>query len=112
MGAIDDETRRAARLFLDRIPGRYQIIGAWLFGSRARGDHRPDSDADVAVLLSGAPVRAPMVGAELAGFAFDAMLESGVLVSPLPLWKSEWDDPEHFSNPELLKSIHREGIAL
>jgi len=95
-----------------RIAGRYPVVGAWLFGSRARGDHRPDSDADVAVLLSGAPIRAPMVGAEMAGFAFDAMLESGVLVSPLPLWQDEWDDPERFSNPALLKSIQREGIAL
>lgn len=27
------------------------VLAAYLFGSRARGDQRPDSDADVAVLL-------------------------------------------------------------
>ena len=27
------------------------VLAAYLYGSRARGDHRPDSDADVAVLL-------------------------------------------------------------
>ncbi len=29
------------------------VAAAYLFGSRARGDERPDSDADVAVLLDG-----------------------------------------------------------
>src|SRR5437868_3965364 len=28
-----------------------RLVSALLFGSRARGDHRPDSDYDVAVLL-------------------------------------------------------------
>ena len=32
-----------------------RIAAAWLFGSRARGDHRPSSDVDVAVLLSADP---------------------------------------------------------
>ena len=27
------------------------VLAAYLYGSRARGDHRPDSDADIAVLL-------------------------------------------------------------
>ena len=28
------------------------IVGIWLFGSRARGDHRPDSDFDIALELA------------------------------------------------------------
>jgi predicted nucleotidyltransferase len=32
------------------LAGRADIAVALLFGSRARGDHRPDSDVDVAVL--------------------------------------------------------------
>lgn len=32
-----------------------RVVAAWLFGSRARGDHRPDSDVDVAVLLDPPP---------------------------------------------------------
>ena len=34
--------------------GRPEVISVILFGSRARGDHRPDSDWDVAVLFEGA----------------------------------------------------------
>jgi predicted nucleotidyltransferase len=33
------------------LEGKYPVREAILFGSRARGDHRPDSDADIAVIL-------------------------------------------------------------
>lgn len=41
--------REAATAVLTGEP----VAAAYLFGSRARGDGRPDSDADVAVLLDG-----------------------------------------------------------
>jgi hypothetical protein len=43
---LDPDTERAARSFLRLLSGRYQVAGAILFGSRARGSYRPDSDAD------------------------------------------------------------------
>src|ERR1700679_4036741 len=43
---LDAETERAALAFLSQIELRYPIREAILFGSRARGDHKPDSDAD------------------------------------------------------------------
>jgi predicted nucleotidyltransferase len=46
MGAtpsLDEQIRKAA----ETIPGIAVLV---VFGSRARGDHRPDSDLDVAVL--------------------------------------------------------------
>ena len=52
-GHIDHDTEEAVRRFLVLIAGRYDVAGTIVFGSRARGTHRPDSDADVAVLLSG-----------------------------------------------------------
>ncbi|EQD58368.1 nucleotidyltransferase domain protein, partial [mine drainage metagenome] len=48
---IDSDTAQAARLFVQRIAGQYDMAGAILFGSRARQTHRSDSDADVAILL-------------------------------------------------------------
>src|SRR5439155_20134628 len=50
---IDAQTERAVRGFLRRIASQYDTAGAILFGSRARGSFKPDSDADVAVLLRG-----------------------------------------------------------
>jgi predicted nucleotidyltransferase len=48
-------TECTTRLFLQRIREHYDLSGAWLFGSRARQDVTVDSDADIAVLLKGAP---------------------------------------------------------
>lgn len=39
----------------DVLRGDPRVVAAWLFGSRARGTPRPDSDVDVAVLLDRAP---------------------------------------------------------
>lgn len=40
------------RLQLSGWAGRQPLVGrVWLFGSRVRGDHRPDSDLDVAIEL-------------------------------------------------------------
>lgn len=49
------------------------VAAAYLYGSRARGDERPDSDVDVAVLLEGPepalyPSRALVIEGELEGW--------------------------------------------
>lgn len=88
---IDRETEGAVRRFLSLIADRYDIAGAIIYGSRARGTHRPESDADV---------------------AFDVLLETGILVSPLSVWLDEWEHPEDYPNPALLQRIGREGVRL
>jgi predicted nucleotidyltransferase len=40
---------------VQRVSWRDDFAGAILFGSRARHSHHAESDADVAVLLAGAP---------------------------------------------------------
>lgn len=108
--AVDSDTERAVRAFSEGISDRYPVIGARLYGSRARADHALDSDADVAVLLKG-PRRDPLaVGVEMAGVAF--LLDTDIWVSPLPIWEDDWRHPETFSNPHLLENIRRDGIEL
>ena len=53
MNRIDHATEEAVRRFLALLGGRYSVAGAIVYGSRARGTHRPDSEADVAVLMNG-----------------------------------------------------------
>lgn len=50
---IDPRTEQAIHSFLKRISGEAEVVDTVLFGSRARHDHRPDSDADLAVRLRG-----------------------------------------------------------
>jgi uncharacterized protein len=39
------------RTLLERIKEAYNPLQVWLFGSRARGDNRPDSDLDLFVVV-------------------------------------------------------------
>ena len=109
---IDIETERAARTFIAKVAGQYDLAGAILFGSRARKSHRPDSDADVAVLLHGHPGKFVATKLAMADLAYDVLLETGIRIQPLPIWEDEWEHPEAYSNPRLLHNIEREGIRL
>lgn len=109
---IDPETEKAVQRFLALISERYDMAGAIVFGSRARGTHRPDSDADVAVLLRGEHLRFLTTKLAMADVAFDVLLETGIVISPLPVWLDEWEHPETYLNPTLLRNIAREGIRL
>jgi predicted nucleotidyltransferase len=109
---MDHNTEETVRRFLAKISPEYEIAGAILYGSRARGTHRPDSDADVAVLLRGKHQRFLSTKLAMADIAFDLMLETGILVSPIPIWMDEWERPEEYSNPSLLHNIAKEGLRL
>ena len=112
MNHIDCETEKAIRCFLSLMDKRYDIVGAILYGSRARGTHDPDSDADVAVILKGEHRRTLPTALEMADVAYEVLLETGINISPLPVWIDEWEHPERHSNPTLLKNIFEEGIIL
>jgi predicted nucleotidyltransferase len=111
-GRIDEDTERAVRRFLALISGHYDTAGAIIYGSRARGTHYPNSDADVAVLLKGKHQKVLTTSLAMADVAYDVLLETCVNVTPLPVWLDEWEHPETYSNPELLRNIAREGIPL
>ena len=112
MRTLDAATEHAVRRFLDLLVGRYDVAEAIVFGSRARGTHRPDSDLDVAVLLRGEPLRFVDTKLAMADLAYDLMLETGLLISPMPVWVCEWERPEDYSNTELLRAIAQEGFRL
>lgn len=109
---IDPDTEKAVRRFLAVIADRYDMAGAIVYGSRTRGTHRPDSDADVAVLLRGAHRRLLPTTLAMADVAYDVLLETGINISPLPVWLDEWEHPERSPNPALLSNIAREGVRL
>jgi DNA invertase Pin-like site-specific DNA recombinase len=109
---IDADTERAARVFMQRLEGKYPVIEGILFGSRARGTHSTESDADIAVVLEGTKGNRYAISGDMAGIAFDVMMETGVLVEALPLWADELKRPETFSNPALILNIQRDGLRL
>ncbi len=112
MRKLDTTTERAARVFMKRLEGKYAVKDAILYGSRARGDHRPDSDADIAVVLKGERGERSEVAGDFAGIEFHVLMETGVMVQGLPLWEGEVARPETFRNPALIENILREGVHL
>jgi predicted nucleotidyltransferase len=109
---VDHDTEHAARSFLGRVVRQYDVVGAILFGSRAHKHHRRDSDADVAVILHGHRGNFLDTKLALADIAYDVLLETGVLIQPLPIWEDEWQHPENSVNPALLQNINRDGVRL
>ncbi len=110
--ALDPATEQAARAFLRELQGKYPVVEGILYGSRARGDNAPDSDADIAVILRGQRGDRAAAALDMAGVAFNVMLATGVMVQGLPLWQEEVARPETFANPALIKNILRDGIHL
>lgn len=110
--SIDRKALDAAGIFLERLEGRYQVRGGILFGSRARASHHADSDADLAVVLAGASGDRRSASRDMAGIAFDVLVETGVLVDPLPLWEDELERRVAFGNPALLDAIWRDGVRV
>ncbi len=112
MKQIDSETECAVRQFMGLIAAQYDLAGAIVYGSRARGTHRPDSDADVAILLNGDHQRFLTTKLAMADAAFDVLLDTGIRISPLPVWMDEWERPETYSNPTLLRNVAEHGVPL
>jgi len=86
------------------FPPDIRLDRAILFGSRARGEHRPDSDADVALNLHerGDDGLTLMMLAELAYYAY---LDTGIMVQPVPIAIEDWLNPAAFPRPGFLRNI-------
>ena len=98
--------------FRERLANDYDVIQLILFGSRARGDHHFESDVDVAVILPGEPGDFVETKLDMAGRAFDVLVQTGVRIQPFPIWEAEWWAPTKHSNPDLLANIKREGLII
>ena len=82
---------------------------AILYGSEARGDARPDSDIDVLVLLEG-DKRDLHRESEVSGALYEVELATGVLVSPMIMLRSQWEN-RPFKTPFYI-NVMNEGVAL
>jgi uncharacterized protein len=108
---IDAGTEVALRAFFARLPPGIRLERAFLYGSRARGDYRADSDADLALVLAEGGDDWRLLW-DLSGLAYDVFLETGVLIQPVPISSSDWAHPETFVRPSFLRNIAREGIPV
>ena len=111
MKFLDPDTEAAVRAFLARLPEDLRVELAILYGSRARGEGRPDSDADVALIVAEGADGWQTAG-QLAELAYYVFLETGIFIQPVPISISNWLHPERFPRPGFLRNVAREGIVL
>lgn len=81
------------RRFATEVERHYRgrLKGLYLFGSRARGDHRPDSDADVAVVLEDGDWEQWIERRTLNRLAYEPSLDSGLAIQPWPFSLTQWE---------------------
>jgi predicted nucleotidyltransferase len=94
--------------FRDAVRGAYgaRVERVVLFGSRARGDARPDSDYDVAVFLHDMPDGAQEMN-RLADIATDVLYDVGGVVHAMPYPAGSYRD-----RTPLMHEIRTDGIDL
>jgi len=113
MHCIDVQTEAALRDFKERLRLRYgaHLKAVYLFGSRARADFTPESDADVAVFLDhvSGPLQEQL---DLIDDSYPILLSTGINIQP---WVFEEDSliaPERHRASHLVKTVKRHGIAV
>jgi predicted nucleotidyltransferase len=98
------------------LASRYgsRLKAVYLFGSRARGDYRPDSDADVAIFVDlPGQTRAELLRDQvnLSGEAYDIWLETDIRIQPWIFSSDALVHPERDRNAHLLRRILNEGVT-
>jgi len=97
--ALVREFKRRAEVAL---PGR--IARVMLYGSRVRGDARPDSDWDVAVFVNGPPT--PHDRRALSDIGYDLTMESGQYFQTVAIDSGRSPEESYF-----LRNVLRDGLA-
>jgi uncharacterized protein len=104
--ATDDPVLVRFRQALDRTYGPGKIERVVLFGSRARGDARPDSDYDIAVFLFDPSPLWDDLGT-LARITTAILDDTGAVISAKPFAAGS-----HTERSPLMREIRRDGRDL
>jgi predicted nucleotidyltransferase len=103
--ALDDPILKRFRAALDELYGD-RIERVVLYGSRARGDHREDSDYDVAVFLHDLRNRRDEVR-RMVPIVVDIIDDTGAVIHAMPHRAGSYND-----RTSLMRELRIEGVDL
>ena len=116
---LDSLTQEAVRLYFSHLdvaplPPMSREI---LYGSRARGDHRDDSNVDIMLVFAGAgpdyDTQGQVCNAMAAAQAqANAALPLGVEVTSFCNWADEIDEPDVRFNPDFYRNVLADGVEV
>lgn len=103
----DQLALRKFRMVLEEVLAG-NLVEVKLFGSKARGDAREDSDIDVLVIISSGDWHMCDVVYDI---ATDILLETEVCISPKVISRKKYNYLYNMENP-FIKNVIREGITV
>ena len=114
---LDTLTQEAVRLFLSHLDATSlpPMERAVLYGSRARGDHRHDSDVDIMLVFAGAMPKYDKQS-EVCNALSDAQyqantaLQSKAEVTSFANWQDQFDAPDKQCNPDFYRNVLADGV--
>ncbi|OHD68399.1 MAG: hypothetical protein A2W19_14375 [Spirochaetes bacterium RBG_16_49_21] len=105
---LSPNEKRAIELLKKKLMSRFNIIEMKLYGSKARGDHTPESDIDIMIELE---ERDYKLESDIFSVIYDINLENDVFITPLFMSRRQIVEGPLSESP-LYKSIKREGLSL
>ena len=105
---LKDNEEKALKRLREELFARYPIIDYRLYGSKARGEGREDSDLDVMIEL---PDYDRAVVEEIDDTVYRINLEYDVFISALVFGKDELEKGPMSESP-IYKTIQREGVPI
>ena len=102
---IDNPILKRFRAELDQLYGT-RVERIVLFGSRARGDAREDSDYDIAVFIKGPGTLSDELH-RLASVSTDILLDTGAVISAKPFFAGAYRERTGF-----MHNLRQDGIDL
>jgi predicted nucleotidyltransferase len=100
----------AIQAFISQVSHRFagSYRSSLLFGSRARGSARPESDTDILILMDTVDYSSKRAILDL---AYDEFLASGVDISPLVMSVADYEHQKKIGIP-LIAEIERDKVPL
>ncbi len=107
---LQPNEQQAVSRFVDLLRRHYpeRVQQTILFGSKARGDSRPESDIDILIVVDQDDWRLSHAISDLAA---DVSLEYDVLIGPRVIGRERWERMKQRSFG-LYRNVAREGIPL